>query len=131
MLKIKNKYSSLMMSEPISKNNNFFPNNFSKCSFVKDESNTEHKDKVSSFKISHMYELKKFDVSSSDRIKRYLSSNRKKCLKNIKDKRFYFNYVMKRIPILKWLPNYNVKSYLLNDCIAGLTVGIMNIPQVN
>ncbi len=32
------------------------------------------------------------------------------------------------MPILEWLPNYK-KQYLRNDLIAGLTVGIMLIPQ--
>ena len=36
---------------------------------------------------------------------------------------------MKRIfPILEWLPNYN-KSYFKGDLAAGLTVGVMLIPQ--
>uniref|UniRef100_A0A0K0FZM7 Sulfate_transp domain-containing protein n=1 Tax=Strongyloides venezuelensis TaxID=75913 RepID=A0A0K0FZM7_STRVS len=33
------------------------------------------------------------------------------------------------IPILEWLPNYNVKQNLHGDIIAGLTVGIMHVPQ--
>lgn len=34
----------------------------------------------------------------------------------------------KHIPILEWLPNYK-KSYFKSDIIAGLTVGIMLVPQ--
>jgi hypothetical protein len=34
-----------------------------------------------------------------------------------------------RIPALRWLKNYRVKEYLLADVLAGLTVGIMHIPQ--
>jgi len=33
-----------------------------------------------------------------------------------------------RIPILKWLPSYK-KEYLVGDISAGITVGIMLIPQ--
>ncbi|CAJ0933667.1 unnamed protein product, partial [Mesorhabditis belari] len=33
------------------------------------------------------------------------------------------------MPILKWLPKYNVKENLINDVIGGLTVGIMHVPQ--
>lgn len=33
------------------------------------------------------------------------------------------------IPILEWLPNYNIKQNLHGDIIAGLTVGIMHVPQ--
>ncbi len=32
------------------------------------------------------------------------------------------------IPILDWLPNYN-KKWLKGDISAGLTVGVMLIPQ--
>ncbi|MEL7146287.1 MAG: sulfate permease [Bacteroidota bacterium] len=38
------------------------------------------------------------------------------------------NTIQKTIPILQWLPNYK-KSYLKGDIFAGLTVGIMLIPQ--
>lgn len=33
------------------------------------------------------------------------------------------------IPILSWLPRYNVKQDLISDLISGFTVGIMHIPQ--
>lgn len=33
------------------------------------------------------------------------------------------------IPILHWLPNYNWKSDLLNDIIAGCTILALQIPQ--
>jgi MFS superfamily sulfate permease-like transporter len=32
------------------------------------------------------------------------------------------------IPITRWLPKYKL-SYLSNDAIAGLTVGVMSVPQ--
>ncbi|XP_053572518.1 prestin [Bombina bombina] len=33
------------------------------------------------------------------------------------------------IPILKWLPRYPVKEYLLGDFISGLSTGVMQLPQ--
>lgn len=36
--------------------------------------------------------------------------------------------VKARVPILSWLPNYDVRSSLLGDVVAGVTVAIMNIP---
>jgi hypothetical protein len=33
------------------------------------------------------------------------------------------------VPILQWLPAYRWRDNLLNDCIGGLTVGIMQMPQ--
>lgn len=37
--------------------------------------------------------------------------------------------IKKRIPILKWLPQYKLKD-ALGDLVAGLTVGLTLIPQV-
>ncbi|XP_042569216.1 solute carrier family 26 member 10-like [Cyprinus carpio] len=35
----------------------------------------------------------------------------------------------KRLPVCSWLPKYKIKKWLLGDIIAGLTVGIVHIPQ--
>ncbi|OQV17022.1 Pendrin [Hypsibius exemplaris] len=43
--------------------------------------------------------------------------------------RLVLGFLMGAFPILKWIPRYRVKQYLAKDCIAGFTVGIMNIPQ--
>ena len=37
-------------------------------------------------------------------------------------------YVFEKVPIVSWLPRYDYR-WLLNDLIAGLTLGIMLIPQ--
>lgn len=34
-----------------------------------------------------------------------------------------------RLPFLDWLPKYNPRHALLGDLIAGITVGVMSIPQ--
>ena len=33
------------------------------------------------------------------------------------------------LPITKWVPEYDVKRDLLNDIAAGITVGIVHLPQ--
>ncbi|XP_072025146.1 sulfate transporter-like [Amphiura filiformis] len=33
------------------------------------------------------------------------------------------------LPAVEWIPKYKIKEYLLNDFVAGLTVGVVNIPQ--
>ncbi|XP_053320219.1 prestin isoform X2 [Spea bombifrons] len=33
------------------------------------------------------------------------------------------------LPILKWLPRYPVKEYLLGDIVSGLSTGVMQLPQ--
>ncbi|XP_076874642.1 solute carrier family 26 member 10 isoform X2 [Brachyhypopomus gauderio] len=37
--------------------------------------------------------------------------------------------VKERVPILKWLPKYKLRKWILGDIVAGLTVGIVHIPQ--
>lgn len=37
-------------------------------------------------------------------------------------------YLLDKVPIVQWLPRYNPK-WLITDFIAGLTVGVMLIPQ--
>lgn len=34
-----------------------------------------------------------------------------------------------RVPIFSWLPKYRLKKWILGDTVAGLTVGILHIPQ--
>ncbi|KAK3044826.1 hypothetical protein LTS18_000248, partial [Coniosporium uncinatum] len=38
------------------------------------------------------------------------------------------HYLLEKAPIISWLPQYSYK-WLLNDLIAGLTLGVMLIPQ--
>lgn len=38
------------------------------------------------------------------------------------------HYALDKFPVIGWLPRYNPK-WLINDLIAGLTVGLMLIPQ--
>ncbi|GMT04697.1 hypothetical protein PENTCL1PPCAC_26871, partial [Pristionchus entomophagus] len=33
------------------------------------------------------------------------------------------------IPILDWLPNYAFKSFIIDDILGGITVGVMHVPQ--
>ena len=37
-------------------------------------------------------------------------------------------YIVEKVPIVGWLPRYDYR-WLINDVIAGLTLGIMLIPQ--
>jgi sodium-independent sulfate anion transporter 11 len=38
------------------------------------------------------------------------------------------HYLLEKVPIVSWLPRYHL-SWLLTDSIAGLTIGVMLIPQ--
>jgi sodium-independent sulfate anion transporter 11 len=37
-------------------------------------------------------------------------------------------YIVDKVPVVRWLPNYAPK-WLYNDAIAGITVGLLLIPQ--
>lgn len=39
------------------------------------------------------------------------------------------NYFYKRLPFFSWILKYNIREDLLKDIIAGLTLGIVHIPQ--
>ncbi|XP_070557773.1 prestin-like isoform X2 [Ptychodera flava] len=39
------------------------------------------------------------------------------------------NFVFSKIPILDWLPKYQIRDDLLGDVLGGFTVAVMNIPQ--
>ncbi|RLU17030.1 hypothetical protein DMN91_011099 [Ooceraea biroi] len=38
------------------------------------------------------------------------------------------NYLARRLPVLSWLPRYHI-SWLLQDALAGITVGLTAVPQ--
>ena len=38
-------------------------------------------------------------------------------------------YLLDRIPFIKWISSYDFKNDLLRDFIAGVTIGIIQIPQ--
>lgn len=38
------------------------------------------------------------------------------------------HYALDKFPIIGWLPRYNLR-WIINDLIAGITVGLMLIPQ--
>ncbi|KAL2104088.1 hypothetical protein ACEWY4_000956 [Coilia grayii] len=40
-----------------------------------------------------------------------------------------YNLLKERVPIFNWLPKYRLKKWILGDAVAGLTVGILHIPQ--
>lgn len=44
-------------------------------------------------------------------------------------RRAWLHLLKLRVPIFSWLPRYRFKKWILGDTIAGLTVGILHIPQ--
>lgn len=44
-------------------------------------------------------------------------------------RRACLHLLKQRVPIFNWLPRYRPKKWILGDTIAGLTVGILHIPQ--
>ncbi|VDO60672.1 unnamed protein product [Heligmosomoides polygyrus] len=41
----------------------------------------------------------------------------------------FWKTLLSFLPILQWLPRYNIKDNLLHDMIGGLMVGVMHVPQ--
>ncbi|XP_029974560.1 solute carrier family 26 member 10 [Salarias fasciatus] len=41
----------------------------------------------------------------------------------------WLHLLRQRVPVFSWLPRYRLKKWILGDTIAGLTVGILHIPQ--
>ncbi|GAM25517.1 hypothetical protein SAMD00019534_086920 [Acytostelium subglobosum LB1] len=46
-----------------------------------------------------------------------------------KHKKKFIHYLLGMLPIISWLPKYSIKEDLRGDIVAGLTVGVMLIPQ--
>lgn len=90
----------------------------------------EYNDPKKNLRVAQIYKTDRFDETDSSIVKKICANYKKRVKKNIKDPSFYKNILYKRIPIINWLPKYRIKEYLAPDLIAGLTVGVMNIPQV-
>lgn len=39
------------------------------------------------------------------------------------------HFLFDRLPFIGWLREYKLKEYLVKDLIAGLTIGVIHIPQ--
>lgn len=83
-----------------------------------------------SVKLSEVYNTKKFEETDLSRIRRYVGTRARKAISDLKEPKTYVNCLFKRVPILSWLPKYKFKEYFLPDLLSGVTIGIMNIPQV-
>jgi hypothetical protein len=81
-----------------------------------------------------VYNRRFYNLKSKKISKSIYSNIKEKCSKlqqSLKSRAFYKKIMLERMPILSWLfLGYNFKSNLLNDIVAGFTVGIMNLPQV-
>ncbi|XP_055336056.1 sulfate transporter-like [Paramacrobiotus metropolitanus] len=54
---------------------------------------------------------------------------RKKATSGRCDRVCMYNVMVKWFPIIDWLGKYKWREYLVTDVIAGLTVGVLNVPQ--
>ena len=39
------------------------------------------------------------------------------------------HFLFDRLPFIGWMRDYKLKEYLIKDLIAGLTIGVIHIPQ--
>jgi hypothetical protein len=42
----------------------------------------------------------------------------------------FMNYFLERFPFFKWITLYNVREDLVKDLVAGITIGVVHIPQL-
>ena len=40
------------------------------------------------------------------------------------------DFVLNQIPLLRWLPKYDLKANLIGDLMAGFTISVLHLPQV-
>ena len=67
---------------------------------------------------------------------KYLEENpsiQQKVLKSIREiqctPKSAWNFVQRLVPILNWLPRYNIRDDMFGDILSGITTAIMRIPQ--
>ena len=81
-----------------------------------------------------VYNRRFYNLKMTSSSKSIYTNFKEKCSKlktSLKSRAFYKNFILQRMPILSWLfLGYNFRSNLVNDIVAGFTVGIMNLPQV-
>ncbi len=82
-------------------------------------------------RVSQIYNLDKFEESQLTQCCNSIRKHKKHLFDRSRQSEFYLKFIYKHFPILDWLPKYQVKSFLVPDMVAGITVGVMNIPQVN
>jgi MFS superfamily sulfate permease-like transporter len=75
-------------------------------------------------KLNEAYSFQKFKSdnvfkSAGHYLKKYYKPSRGCCNR----------YVQNRLPIIKWMKEYDIKKNLLKDIIGGLTIGVVTIPQ--
>lgn len=59
-------------------------------------------------------------------------SYRKKLTRFIQPtKKCFANILLKKLPIIQWLPKYRIKENILKDVFAGITIGILQIAPSN
>jgi hypothetical protein len=39
------------------------------------------------------------------------------------------NFFLDRVPFVQWITHYNIKEDLVKDLVAGITIGVVHIPQ--
>lgn len=81
----------------------------------------------STIDIPHFHGSSDFILTSSCDSTQYISKRSKSCGQSCRDV-FRLKTLLKRLPILRWLPQYTLDQ-AIGDFIAGITVGMTVIPQ--
>ncbi len=84
---------------------------------------------VPQHRLNRIYKIEERFNQNSE-FKHSIKKLTRKCLIELKRKKFYKRFLYNHFPTIDWITKYKLKSYLTADILAGLIVGIMNIPQV-
>ena len=82
-------------------------------------------------RLSKLYDLNRLDTGASNlrMLSNAIKKRSKRLSKNLKNRDYFKQLLLKRVPCISWIKSYQLKSYILPDIMAGFTVGIMNVPQ--
>ncbi len=79
-------------------------------------------------RVSQFYNTSKFNEKDSERVRKSFKNLQRTFSKNVTDPSFYWKHLKRRLTVLDWFPKINPK-FISADLVAGITVGIMCIPQ--
>lgn len=93
----------------------------------RDENLYEHERQRPVLSVKYLQSKYQYNELNSDNVIKSSLNYAKKYYKPSKN--CCESYLNKRIPIIEWMRNYNIRENILKDIIGGITVGIVQVPQ--
>ena len=83
-------------------------------------------------RLSKLYDLNRIDDTGASNLRALsaaIEKGSRRLTNKFKNRDYFKQLLLKRVPCISWIKSYQLKSYILPDIMAGFTVGIMNVPQ--